>query len=104
MRNICRRKTILFNGGRLRRANNVDMKKGASLIATESLVFGRTAMNEDVVEGSIFESWRIRYDGALVYADGFHLQDDIKQQFERPAIGNGARAIATLLYCRGGCG
>ena len=90
--------TILFNGGRLHRTNKVDMKKGASLIATESLVFGRTAMSEEVVDGSIFESWRIRYDSALVYADGFHLLGDIKEQLERPAIGDRARAIATLLY------
>ena len=90
--------TILFNGGRLHRANNIDMQKGSSLIATESLVFGRTAMNEDVVEGSIFESWRIRHDGALVFADGFHLHGDIQEQLSRPAIANGAKAIATLLY------
>ena len=90
--------TILFNGGRLHRTNKIDMKKGSSLIATESLVFGRTAMDEEVVEGSIFESWRIRHDGALVFADGFHLHGDIKEQLARPAIANGAKAIATLLY------
>ncbi len=90
--------TILFNGGRLHRTNNIDMKKGSSLIATESLVFGRTAMSEEVVEGAIFESWRIRHDGALVFADGFHLHGNIKEQLTRPAIANGAKAIATLLY------
>ena len=90
--------TILFNGGRLRRSNNVDMAKGASLIATESLVIGRTAMSEEVREGSIFESWRIRHDGTLLFADGFHLHGDIREQILRPAIGNGAKAIATLLY------
>ncbi len=90
--------TILFNGGRLRRANIINMAKGSSLIATESLVFGRTAMQEEVVEGAIFESWRIHYQGALVFADGFHLHGHIKQQLAHPAIANGAKAMATLLY------
>lgn len=90
--------TILFNGGRLHRTNNITMAKGASLIATESLVFGRTAMSEEIIEGNIYESWRIRYDGALVFADGFHLEGNIKEQLSRPAIGNGAKAVATLLY------
>ncbi len=89
---------ILFNGGRLHRANAVSLEKGASLIATESLVFGRTAMDEDVEEGSLFESWRIRYDGALIFADGFHLEGNIKEQLSRRAIANSAKAMATLLY------
>ncbi len=89
---------ILFNGGRLRRANKVTLQKGASLIATESLVFGRTAMDEEVREGSLFESWRIHYDGALIFADGFHLEGDIRQQLSHRAIADSARAMATLLY------
>ena len=90
--------TILFNGGRLHRTNKISMAKGASLIATESLVFGRTAMREEVSEGSIFESWRIRYEGKLVFADGFHLHGNIKEQLASKAIANGANSIATLLY------
>ena len=89
---------ILFNGGRLRRTNLIDMHKGSSLIATESLVFGRTAMNETVTTGSIFESWRIRHEGALVFADGFHLHGNINAQLAHPAIGHGARALSTLLF------
>ncbi len=91
---------ILFNGGRLRRANHVEMAKGARLVATESLVFGRTAMREEVTAGKLLESWRIRYDGELIFADGFHLEGPVRKHLNRTAVANGAGAMATLL-CAG---
>lgn len=90
--------TILFNGGHFVRRNNIEMQAGSRLIATESLVFGRTAMQEDVSEGELFENWRIRYDNRLVFADGLRLAGNIRAQLKRSGIGDGSRAIATLLY------
>ncbi len=89
---------IVFNGGRLEHSNRVHMAAGSSLVATESLVFGRTAMNERVTNGHLSESWRIHYDGRLIFADGLRLDGNIEEQLQRRALANGCTAMATLLY------
>ena len=38
-------------------------------LAVETLIFGRAAMGEDVHRGACRDAWRVRRDGALVFAD-----------------------------------
>ncbi|MDT0498527.1 urease accessory protein UreD [Algiphilus sp. W345] len=89
--------TILFDRSRLRRCIEVDLAPGARLLAVESLVLGRGAMGETYAQGYLHESWRVRRDGRLIWADALHW-DEGGSPF-RPAFGFGeARACATLLY------
>lgn len=90
--------TILFDGGRFVRSLDAGIAKGASLLACESTVFGRTAMGEVVRNGALFDRWRIRREGRLVYADGYRLDGDMQAALTRPALGNRAGAIASMLY------
>lgn len=90
--------TILFNGARARRALAVDMAEDATLLAAETVVFGRTAMGETLTESFFADRWRVRRGGRLVFADDVRLTGDVAATLERPAVGNGARAAATLLY------
>ncbi len=90
--------TILFNGARLTRKTEVEVDPKGRLIACESLIFGRTAMGEEVTEGSITDSWRIRSSGRLIFADTFRLEEEIAETLKRPAVAKGAKALATLLY------
>ena len=90
--------TILFDRARLARSTSVDLDSSASLIACESMIFGRAAMGETVTYGAVEDDWRIRVDGRLVFADSYRLNGDLAELLDRPALGAGARALATVLY------
>jgi urease accessory protein len=93
--------TILFDQARLRRAIDVDVAAGASLLLGEAIVFGRAAMNESVVSGYLFDRWRVRVDDALVFAETVRLDGGIAERLAVPAIGGGCVAIATLISIPG---
>jgi len=65
--------TILFDRGRLERRMDVEMAADASLVLCEAVVLGRAAHGETVVGGLFKDTWRIRRDGRLVYADALKL-------------------------------
>ena len=72
------------------------MAADADLIAVETLVFGRLAMGETRIDARLGDSWRVRRDGKLVFADATRI-DQAGATLDRPACGAGARAVATLL-------
>lgn len=88
---------IIFDGARVDRRFHVDMPSDARLALVESVVFGREAMGESVTRGSFRDSWRVRRDGRLIFADEVRLDGDIAGLMARGAIGEGARAMATCL-------
>ncbi len=90
--------TILFDHARLARSLDVDLAEGASLLALEAVIFGRTAMAETVSAGSFHDRWRVRREGKLVFADDLRLGGDLGRLLARPAVLGGCRATATLLY------
>jgi urease accessory protein len=90
--------TILYDGARLRRNFAAQVASSGRLLALESVVFGRTAMNERFDSGLLHDGWQIRRAGRLVWADALHLQGDIRRQ-RAEAFGFGTNAAcATLLY------
>src|SRR5690606_14443691 len=68
---------ILFDRARLVRRLDVDMAPDAALTLSESVVFGRTAMGEEVVEGRLDDRWSIRRGGRLVFAEAVRLDGGI---------------------------
>ena len=66
--------TILFDGSRLDRRTDVQLAGDARFLGVEFLIFGRQAMGEDVHLGACRDAWRIRRDGALVFADTFRVR------------------------------
>jgi urease accessory protein len=90
--------TILFNEARLARAITADVAADATLLLVEATVFGRAAMAESVVAGSLNDVWRISRGGTLVYADTVRLEGDMQAAMGRAALGAGAAAMATILY------
>lgn len=90
--------TILFNHGRLRRMTRVDMDAASTLLAVEGIVFGRTAMQEEVQEGWVEDGWRVRRGGRLAFADTLRLTGDIAEQLRSRAVMAGNRATASILY------
>ncbi len=90
--------TILFNRARLRRTLTAEVDPGGHLLAVESVVFGRTAMNERFDEGLLHDAWRVRRNGTLIWADAVHLSGDIRARREEPFGFGTAVAYATVLY------
>src|SRR5262249_3379669 len=90
--------TIVFNQGRLSRKTEIELSSRAELLALESLVLGRVAHGDEMVGGYIADSWHIRKDGRLIWADGFHAADDVFSHLHRTALLSHCKALATLIY------
>jgi urease accessory protein len=88
--------TLLFDGARLERRLDVETAGEAAFIVAETLVFGRLAMGETQIDASVTDSWRVRRDGRLVFADETRLEH-AGATLERKAVGAGARAVSTIV-------
>jgi urease accessory protein len=89
---------ILFDTARLARRLAVRMEDNARLTLFEAVVFGRGARAERLTSGFFEDRWRIRRGGRLVYADTLRLEGPIADLLQKPSVGNGARALATLIH------
>jgi urease accessory protein len=90
--------TIVFNRARIHRRTEIDLCSGAELMALEWLVLGRAARGEEVVSGSISDSWHVKRDGHLIWADGFRVSDEVFAQLHRKALLSNWKAVGTLVY------
>ena len=93
--------TILFDRARLARSIDVDLAPDGRLILAEAIVFGRTAMDESVVEGRLADRWRVRRDGRLVFAEGVRLDGAIAGKLAAAAVARGGVAVATVMSVPG---
>jgi len=89
---------ILFEGSRLDRKLDVNLAPKAKALIVEPIVFGRAAMGE--ILGDIHFSDRISVtrNGHPLYLDGVRLVGNFAAQLARAAIGNGACAMASVIY------
>jgi urease accessory protein len=90
--------TIVFNWARLRRETEIDISSGAELLALEWLVLGRAAHGEEMAGGHIIDSWRVRKDGRLIWADSFRATDEMFPRLRRKALLSDYKALGTLIY------
>ena len=90
--------TILFDGARLDRRLAFDLAPAARLLAAETVLFGRAARGEQMRHGQLLDSWAVRRDGHLVWADRLRLTGDIRAQLDRPFGFAGAVGLTTLLH------
>jgi urease accessory protein len=90
--------TIVFNWARLSRKTEIDLSSGAELLALEWLVLGRAAHGEEMVGGHVTDSWRVKKDGRLIWADTFRVTDEIFPHLHRKALLSNSKAVATLVY------
>ncbi|MGI8746605.1 MAG: urease accessory protein UreD [Bryobacteraceae bacterium] len=90
--------TIVFNQARFRRETEIELSSGAELLALEWLVLGRAAHGEEVVGGHITDTWRVKKDGRLIWADTFRATDETFPHVKRKALLSNRRAGATVIY------
>ena len=91
--------TILFDRARLARTIDVELAENATLLLGEALVLGRAAMGEAVERGRLFDRWRVRRNGRLVFAETVRLGEAIGETLREPAVAAGHAAVATLFMC-----
>jgi urease accessory protein len=90
--------TIVFDQARVCRKTEIELSSGAELLALEWLVLGRVAHGEKMVGGYITDSWQVKKDGRLIWADTFRISDDIFPHLNRKALLSNCKAFATLIY------
>jgi urease accessory protein len=93
--------TILFDRARLSRSIEVSLAADARIVLAEAVVFGRSGMGETVDEGTLFDRWRLRRSGRLIYAESVRLDGPIASRLAEPAVAGGGIAIATVLIAPG---
>ncbi len=89
--------TIVFDGARIERSISAEVAPQGRLLLVEPVILGRTARGERFSHGLLFDRWRIRRGGRLVYADGLQLDGDIAAVLDRRATLGGWAAFATIL-------
>ena len=64
-------------------------------------MFGRSAMGETVACGHVFDRWRVRVGGELVFAETTRLDGEIAQRLNESAVAANGAAIASVLKLPG---
>jgi urease accessory protein len=90
--------TILFDRCAVRRRLHIELADNAWFLGLESLVFGRAAMGEVVEHASLHDLYEVHRGGRLLLHDAIRLEGEVAAILRRPAIADGARAVATLVY------
>ncbi|MEP4960640.1 MAG: urease accessory protein UreD [Roseobacter sp.] len=90
--------TILYQEAALHRRLEINLAETAQFLMVEPILFGRKAMGEDVTTLSFRDEVDIRCCGKPIYRDGVLLEGNVAQQLDRPAIANGARAMASIMW------
>jgi urease accessory protein len=94
--------TILFDRCAVDRLLDVELADDSWFLGLEMLVFGRAAMGEQVEHARLHDTIRVRRGGRLVLHDAIRLSGALAATLRRPAIGGGARAVATLVHAAQG--
>jgi urease accessory protein len=90
--------TILFDRGRMWRSTAIDGWSGAMIMAGDILVFGRLAHGEVFQSGFLHDSWKVSWNGRLIWRDALRLDGDVTPLLDDPAGFAGAVSVGTFVY------
>ncbi|WP_413776300.1 urease accessory protein UreD [Rhodopseudomonas palustris] len=93
--------TILFDQARAERRIDIELADDASLLLSEMVIFGRSAMGETMQHGRFVDRWRMRRGGKLLFAETVRLDGEIGALLARPAVAKAGVAIGTALIVPG---
>lgn len=93
--------TILFDQARAERRIDIELAGDASLLLSEMVIFGRSAMGETMQHGRFVDRWRMRRGGKLVFAETVRLDGEIGALLARAAVAKAGVAIGTALIVPG---
>lgn len=96
--------TLLFDKCNFARVMTVDLAPNARFLLGESICFGRLARGERLLDARFRDRVVIRRAGHLIYRDGVDLSGNVNAILDRPAVANGARAMASVVLAAPGAG
>jgi urease accessory protein len=88
--------TILFDRARLSRRLTVELSGDAEFLLVEGVLLGRQAMGESLTGIVLKDSWRVRRDGKLLFAEEARLDGDLAALASPSGLG-GRAACATMV-------
>lgn len=88
--------TILFDRSCLSRTLTAELAEDARLMMLETVIVGRTAMNETIATLAFKDRWRIRRGGKLIFADDVRLTGRPDNVLAGPATAAGGHVFATF--------
>ena len=88
---------ILFDNCNLKRKFNINLSKDSNLFLCESIVFGRTSMNEKLKSGFFSDLWKIYYDKKLIHTEALNTSSFNGELLKSQSILNSNCAIATII-------
>lgn len=91
--------TLLYDSAALHRRLDVTLGEGATCLLVESLVFGRMAMGETVTNLDLNDHITLHKDGRTLFADRTRIFGNAITHLSRCATGQGAGAMASLVFC-----
>ncbi|GAD55190.1 urease accessory protein UreD [Limimaricola cinnabarinus] len=89
--------TILFEGCHLDRRLTLDLAPGGRALIVEPVIFGRVLMGESLRDARFRDRVEIRRDGVPLYLDALSFSGDVTAHLARPAVANGAAAMASVI-------
>ncbi|QBF30599.1 urease accessory protein UreD [Thalassococcus sp. S3] len=90
--------TLLYDQAALDRTLSIRMERTSTLLAVEPVVFGRAAMGERLDRLHFRDRIDVVRDGTLIFADRTIIDGRAADQMTRAALGNGAGAMASVIY------
>ena len=90
--------TIFFDGAKLRRRINIELKKKSNFLGVETLIFGRKAMGEIVKKGDLDDAWQIYKNGELIYSDFNKINGNINYKFSKAIIMKGNNILCNVVF------
>lgn len=89
--------TILYRGCDLDRKLTLDLAPGGRALLVEPVIFGRAAMGERLDAARFHDRIEITRSGAPLYLDAIRLSGDVAAHLARPAVADGAGAMASVI-------
>ena len=89
--------TIFFNGGKLRRRLNIDLKTSSNFFGVETLIFGRQAMGEIVDSGELDDALQIYKNNKLLYSDFNRIKGNIDKKILKSLVLKGNNIFCNCL-------
>jgi urease accessory protein len=93
--------TILYDNADFERKCDVVLSASAKIVFAEMMVFGRLAFGEAIKQARFHDMRHIYRENKLINAENMLFDGNMHEKLDVKAIGNGARAMATIISTEG---
>ena len=88
---------ILFNSCNFKRRLNINLSQNSNLLICESVIFGRTSMNEKFTSGLFSDFWKISNNNKLLHIEAINTEGYKEKNFSQSATFNNNCALNVII-------